>query len=315
MAIAAVKESADAPSMGRPTAIGIDLGGTAIKLGRFLEDGTCVEDLTLDTPQPSYPQPVIKSILGAIAYLNRERTVVAIGIGSPGPADRTGRIAKVAINLEGWHDVPLAEALEQSAGLPAIVENDANCAGLGEMWLGAGQQYQNLILLTLGTGVGGAIFINGKLFTGHYGAAGELGLITLDPDGFPCRSGNQGSLEQYASIQGVYRRTGKNPSVLGQLAIEGDRQALNFWEDYGRRLGAGVASLVYVLTPEVVLLGGGISASADFFLPALRSEVERRVMPTSREGLQILTAALGNRAGMVGAARLAWERLARGNPL
>jgi glucokinase len=158
--------------------------------------------------------------------------------------------------------------------------------------------------LTLGTGVGGAIILDGKLFVGHQGAAGELGLITFNPDGLMCKSGNSGSLEQYASISAIRRRTGKEPSELGALAAAGDIKALTFWQEYGKDLGIGLASLIYVLTPQAIILGGGISASFEFFFPAVKAEIEQRVMFTSRVGLQILPAQLGNSAGMVGAAKL-----------
>lgn len=291
--------------------IGIDLGGTAIKLGRFLENGTCLESLSISTPQPSNPEPVVKAIALAVNKLKDNHNCLAIGIGSPGPADNGGRIAKIAINLLDWDNVPLADWLEAQTGLPTVVANDANCAGIGEAWLGAGRKFQHLILLTLGTGVGGAIILNGKLFKGHFGAAGELGLTTLNPNGHPCRSGNSGSLEQHASIGAIYRATGKEPAELGQLAQLGDRSALDFWHSYGQILGAGIASLIYVLTPEAVILGGGISASAEFFIPATIAEIEKRVLPTSRIDLQVVTAELGNKAGMLGAAKLAWE-LVRG---
>ncbi len=287
--------------------IGIDLGGTAIKLGSFLEDGTCTESLIVPTPQPSTPEAVVEAIAAAVKQLNQNNQCLAIGLGTPGPTDAAGRIAKVAINLFGWHDVPLADWLEAKTGLPTIIANDANCAGLGEAWLGAGRKFKNLILLTLGTGVGGAIILDGNLFTGHRGAAGELGLITLNPEGPPCNSGNRGSLEQYLSIGAICRATGKEPVELGLLAKAGDREAIGFWENYGRLLGAGLASLIYVLTPEAIVIGGGISASAEFFLPATLAEIEKRVLPSSRVDLQVLTAELGNRAGIVGAAKLAWQ--------
>ncbi len=293
--------------MEKPSVIGLDLGGTAIKLGQFLEDGTCINSLTVDTPQPSTPEAVINTMIEAIAQLREEQNCLALGIGTPGPADKDGRIAKVAINLAGWQDVPLADWLEQKTGIPTIIANDANCAGLGEAWLGAGRDYKNLIMLTLGTGVGGAIILNGHLFTGHLGAAGELGLITLNFDGPVCNSGNNGSLEQYGSIQAIRRMTGKEPAELGKLAEKGDTEALEFWQSYGSLLGAGLASLIYVLTPEAIVIGGGISGSTKFFFPATRQEIERRVLPSSRENLQLLTAKLGNQAGMVGAAKLAWE--------
>jgi glucokinase len=293
--------------MTNPQVIGIDLGGTAIKLGRFLPDGTCLESLTIATPQPATPEAVLETIVTAVKPLKARGNCIALGIGTPGPADRAGRIAKIAINLPGWLDVPVADYLEAKTGLPTIVANDANCAGLAEAWLGAGKGFTNLILLTLGTGVGGAIILEGKLFTGHGGAAGELGLITFQPEGPPCQSGNQGSLEQYISAKAIRRVTGKEPKELGELAQAGDREALGFWQEYGRLLGIGLSSLIYVLTPEVIIIGGGVSGSADFFFPSTLAEIDRRVLPTSRQGLQLLKAKLGNQAGMVGAAKLAWQ--------
>lgn len=296
-------------SSNSPQVLGIDLGGTAIKLGRFTQDGTCLCALTVPTPQPAIPEAVLLAMVDAIDQVDPDHQAQAIGVGTPGPADAAGRIARVAINLSGWQDVPLAEWLEAKTGRSTVIANDANCAGLGEAWLGAGRWFRNLILLTLGTGVGGAIILDGKLFVGHHGTAGELGLITLNPDGPPCNSGNQGSLEQYASVTAIRRQTGMEPEALGQLAISGDPTALEFWQSYGRDLGAGLASLIYVLTPEAVIIGGGVSASAEFFFPAMQAEIERRVLPSSRAGLQLLKAELGNQAGIVGAARLAWQSL------
>lgn len=291
--------------------IGIDLGGTAIKLGRFLADGTCLQSMTVSTPQPATPSAVVEVIADAISACGGSNAK-AIGLGTPGPADAAGRIARVAINLAGWKDVPLADWLEAKTGLPTIIANDANCAGLGEAWLGAGRRFDHLILLTLGTGVGGAIILDGKLFTGHQGAGGELGLITLHPDGPECNSGNRGSLEQHVSVQAIRRRTGLEPEELGKLAVAGDSQALEFWQSYGRDLGIGLTSLIYVLTPEAIVIGGGVSASAKFFFPAALAEIERRVLPSSRAGLQLLVAELGNSAGMVGAAKLALQMTNQG---
>ena len=235
----------------------------------------------------------------------------AIGIGTPGPADLAGRIAKIAINLEGWIDIPVATLLQSRTGVPTVVGNDGNCAGLGENWLGAGRNYRNSILLTLGTGVGGAIFLDGALFTGHAGSAGELGLLTLEPAGYPCKSGNRGSLEQFLSGQAIRRIAGKEPQEMGRLAAVGDRSALEFWDSYGQNLGVGLTSILYILTPEVAIIGGGISASAQYFLPAAQREIDRRVMATSRPKFQLIAAELGNQAGITGAAKLAWEMLAQ----
>lgn len=291
--------------------IGIDLGGTAIKLGRFRADGTCQQSLTIDTPQPATPKAVVDVMKSAIARLIAEAkpaNIKGIGIGMPGPTDAAGRVAVVAINLSGWNNVPLAGLLEQATSLPVILANDANCAGLGEIWLGAGQGCNNAILLTLGTGVGGAVILNGHLFTGHYGSAAELGLITINFDGPACNSGNQGSLEQYVSVQAIRRETGKEPLELAKLAESGDQKAIAYWQKYGQLLGAGLASLIYIFTPEVIILGGGISAGINLFLPSTQAEIEKRVLPGSRVGLKILPAKLGNQAGMVGAAKLAWDK-------
>jgi glucokinase len=289
--------------------IGIDLGGTAIKFGCFTKDGECLQSISIPTPQPSTPENVVKAIANTIPILDPDKNCIAIGVGTPGPADAQGRIAKVAINLVGWNDVPLADLLETYTGLPTIIANDGNCAGLGEAWIGAGRHFRNVIMLTLGTGVGGAIVLDGKLFTGHLGTAGELGLVTLNPDGPPCNSGNQGSLEQYVSVRAIRRQTGKEPVELGELAKKGDSEALRFWQEYGKLLGAGLTSSIYVLAPEAAIIGGGISASAEFFLPYTEAEIKRRVLPTSRVNLKLLTASLGSFAGIAGAAKLAWTRI------
>ncbi|NER84653.1 MAG: ROK family protein [Leptolyngbya sp. SIO1D8] len=291
-----------------PQVIGLDLGGTAIKLGRFTAQGQCVQSVTTATPQPATPEAVLAAIVAAIAEVDPNREAIAIGVGTPGPADAEGRIARVAINLAGWKEVPLADWIEAETGRSTVLANDANCAGLGEAWQGAGCHFQDLIVLTLGTGVGGAVILKGELFVGRTGTAGELGLITLDPDGPPCNSGNQGSLEQHCSVQAVQREMGCDPGKLAAQALMGDERAIAYWQRYGRYLGTGLASLIYVLTPEAIILGGGISAAADLFLPATWAEIEKRVLPSSREGLQILVAKLGNQAGMTGAAKLALQR-------
>jgi glucokinase len=292
--------------------IGIDLGGTAIKLGRFTQDGTCLQSLSVPTPQPSQPDAVIDMMVYAIEKLAPGlANISAIGVGIPGPADLAGRVAKIAINLDGWLDIPVATLIQSRTGVPVVVGNDGNCAGLGEHWLGAGRNYRNSVLLTLGTGVGGAVFLNGALFTGHAGSAGELGLISIDASGHACKSGNNGSLEQFLSGQAIRRMTGKEPEEMGKLAATGDRSALEFWDSYGRNLGIGLTSIIYILTPEVAIIGGGISASAQYFLPAALREIERRVMEVSRPGFKLIEAKLGNQAGITGAAKLAWEMLER----
>ncbi len=302
-------QAAVAAGEGAAELIGVDLGGTAIKLGRFDRRGTLLAEAEVPTPKPAMPGAVSVVIAEAIDALDPDQRADRVGIGLPGPTDAAARVARISINLPGWVDVPLADWLEPRLERRVTLANDANCALVGEAWRGAAQGCDDAILLTLGTGVGGAILLGGELFTGHGGAAGELGLIGLDPDGPPCRSGNRGSLEQHCSIGGLARLSPLEPPELSRLAAAGDSEAQAVWDRYGQLLGIGLSSLIYVLTPRRVLIGGGLSAAFDHFLPALRRELEERVLAVSREGLEILPCALGNGAGRMGAARLALQRL------
>ena len=267
--------------------LGIDIGGTAIKLGRFDQTGQGLQFLTIATPQPATPNAVLDAIVAAIPTIDPNQQAKSIGIGTPGPADATGRIARLAINLPKWVNVPVADRIESQLNIPCTIGNDANCAAFGEQWRGAGRDYQNIVMLTLGTGVGGGIILNGQLFVGHNGAAGELGSISFNPDGHPCNSGNRGSLEQQLCISSIVRRSGKDPALLGQLAKAGDPEALAFWESYGRDLGVGLTTLIYTLNPEAIVIGGGISGSSEFFFKYAMIEMQTRVS-TPSQGTQLL---------------------------
>ena len=295
--------------MNSPEVIGIDLGGTAIKLGRFSIDGHLLEDQQLQTPQPATPGAVCVALVEAIEALDPDRRASIVGIGLPGPMDVEARVAKVCINLPGWEEVPLADWLEPRLQRRVTLANDGNCALVGEAWKGAAKGYSDVVMLTLGTGVGGGVMLSGQLFTGHNGAAAEPGLIGLDPEGPPCNSGNRGSLEQFASISALRRLWDGDPAELAALAANGDAEAQAVWSRYGSTLGVGISSLVYMFTPELVLVGGGISGAATHFLPSVRKEVAQRVQAMSRQGLRIDVCALGNGAGRLGAARLAIQRL------
>lgn len=295
--------------MNSPEVIGIDLGGTAIKLGRFSIDGHLLEDQQLQTPQPATPGAVCVALVEAIEALDPDRRASIVGIGLPGPMDVEARVARVCINLPGWEEVPLADWLEPRLQRRVTLANDGNCALVGEAWKGAAKGYSDVVMLTLGTGVGGGVMLSGQLFTGHNGAAAEPGLIGLDPEGPPCNSGNRGSLEQFASISALRRLWDGDPAELAALAANGDAEAQAVWSRYGSTLGVGISSLVYMFTPELVLVGGGISGAATHFLPSVRKEVAQRVQAMSRQGLRIDVCALGNGAGRLGAARLAIDRL------
>lgn len=292
--------------------IGVDLGGSAIKLGRFSEAGELLAELVVPTPQPALPGAVTTAIVEAVQHLDPERLADRVGVGHPGPSDRACRVARIAINLPGWQDVPLADWLEPHLERRVTLANDANCALIGEHWRGAARDARDVVLLTLGTGVGGAVLLDGQLFTGHRGAAAEPGLIGIDPEGPPCNSGNRGSLESFCSRRGFDRLSPVEPAELCRRADAGDPEALAVWQTYGRLLGLGVSSLLYVFTPERVLIGGGLSGASAHFLPAVWAEVEQRVQPASREGLTIQRCSLGNGAGRLGAAYLALQRLEPG---
>ena len=289
--------------------IGIDLGGTAIKLGRFSCAGELLAELQVSTPQPAVPGAVTMALCEAVEQLDPDRQASVVGVGLPGPMDPAARVARICINLPGWENVPLAEWMESRLDRAVTLANDGNCAVVGEAWLGAARGFTDVVLLTLGTGVGGGVILNNQLFTGHNGAAAEPGLIVVQPDGPACNSGNNGSLEQYASIAALRRLCDREPLELTALADAGDSEAIAVWSRYGSRLGVGVASLVYLFTPQLVLLGGGLAGAIHHFLPAVQDEVHARVQEVSREGLKILPCALGNGAGRLGAARLALQRL------
>jgi glucokinase len=296
-------------SMTDPCVLGVDLGGTAIKLGLFSLEGELLAEHQRPTPQPATPGSVCVEIVDAISVLDPHGRAAVVGIGLPGPMDADARVARICINLPGWEEVPLAAWLEPRLKRRVTLANDGNCALVGEAWKGAAAGFSDVLLLTLGTGVGGGVMLGGQLFTGHNGAAAEPGLITLFPDGPDCNSGNRGSLEQFASITGLKRLSGSEPSSLAMAASDGDAKALAHWERYGQLLGTGISSLVYAFTPQLVLVGGGLAGASEHFLPAVRREVSTRVQAVSREGLQIKPCALGNGAGRLGAARLAIQRL------
>ena len=295
--------------MADPCVLGVDLGGTAIKLGLFSLGGDLLAEHRCPTPQPATPGSVCVAIVEAIDALDPDGLASVVGVGLPGPMDAQARVARVCINLPGWEEVPLAAWLEPRLKRRVTLANDGNCALVGEAWKGAAQGFRDVVLLTLGTGVGGGVMLDGNLFTGHNGAAAEPGLITFSPDGPDCNSGNRGSLEQFASITGLKRLGADDPSALARAASKGDAASQALWERYGQLLGTGISTLVYVFTPQLVLVGGGLAGASEHFLPAVRREVISRVQAVSREGLQIKACALGNGAGRLGAAHLAIQRL------
>ena len=242
--------------------------------------------------------------------------VAAIGVGCPGPLDSKKGIVLSPPNLPDWRKVPLKSIIERRFRLPVVVENDANCAGLGEAVRGAGRGASSMVLLTLGTGIGSAIVLGGKLWTGKGGFAAELGHVSIDINGPRCGCGNRGCIELYASATGVVRRMnaalGSNDRFLTaekiyDAAAKSDRIARKITDETALYLGSAVANIINALDPEMIVLAGGMAKAGRDFLGKVRKIARERALKEASRGVRIVTAKLGEDAGVVGAAWRAKE--------
>lgn len=244
------------------------------------------------------------------------KDVAGAGVGFAGPLDPEKGIVFNPPNLPGWLNVPLRDILEERLKMPVSLDNDANLVALGEYWKGAGRGTESLVCLTLGTGVGGGIVLDGRIWHGASGVAGEIGHMTVVRNGRRCGCGNRGCLEVYASSKGLVfrmqeilkrKKAGKynkiTPENIEKWALSGDSLANQAIKDTGVILGVAIASLANILNPEVVVLGGGISKIGRLLLDPIREEVGERAFPKAVERLKIVKAELGDRAGALGAAR------------
>lgn len=308
--------------------IGIDLGGTFIKYGIVNEDGEIIEKEKAATPAGCGYAETVEIIVSVTGKISAEHgaPVCGLGIGAPGVVDGEKGVVRSSGNL-GWENKPLAEDLSAMLGIPVMLSNDANAAAYGEYVCGAGKQYNSIVLLTLGTGVGSGIVIDGKLFEGNRGAGAELGHETIRFGGEKCTCGRRGCLEAYASATALIRQTkramekdrqsklwqlcsGDFENVNGKTSFDGlrsgDTTAKKVVNAYIRYLAEGVANIVNAFRPEAILLGGGISREGDTLISPLKRKVKRLLFGDSRYApVKILTASLGNNAGLVGAAMLA----------
>jgi glucokinase len=310
---------------------GVDLGGTKISVGAMTADGG--RRLELHS-QPTLAAEGADAVVGRIASMIE--TVMAqamaetgatrddflgIGIGSPGPIDREAGLVITTPNL-GWHDFPLRDRVASDVGLRATLDNDANCATLGEWWIGAARGARNVVGLTIGTGIGGGLILDGKLYHGSSDAAGEVGHTTIEAAGRRCRCGNYGCLEAYASGPAIADRArealaGGEDSLLttmigGRLeqltaqhvyeaSAKGDDVAREVVRDTARYIGIGVANLLNIFNPDVVVLAGGVAQAGEDLFGPLRAEVRRRAFKPAVEACRIVPGALGGAAGVVGA--------------
>lgn len=304
-------------------AIGVDIGGTTVKLGLFNLEGEALEKWEIPTVKEARGSHILPDIAASIRDKAASRDlaltdVLGVGVGAPGPVDAEG-IVHQAVNL-GWGVLNIPQALQALLELPVKAANDANAAAFGEMWQGGGKGHSNIVAVTLGTGVGGGIIVNGSILTGATGAGGEIGhLHIVDGETEACGCGNFGCLEQYASATGVVRlarrrlEQDQEPSVLrgGELSAKavwdavkaGDRVAVQVAEQFGLYLGKGLAAVAAVANPEVFVIGGGVSKAGEILFDYIRPAYEKYVFQGCRNA-EFALATLGNDAGIFGAAAL-----------
>ena len=303
-------------------AIGIDFGGTSIKSavvhdGRLLAHGE-----PIDTEQFPNKNALLDEILRVIAALRTQHPeVAAIGVGLPGFVDSVNGIVHELTNVTGWDEVPLRAILAERTGLAAIIENDAKAMAYGEWKYGAAQNGRNVICITLGTGVGGGLILDGRLYRGAQLAAGEIGHASIDYRGVPGPYGDRGGLEEYVGNHQIaqraaemYRDAGHDvpvekctPRDLEIAARDGDPVALAMWDRVGAEIGCALVNAIWILNPDAIVIGGGVAKAGDLLFEPIRRIVEKRTDPLFHENLRIVPAALGNEAGMIGCATLAAE--------
>ncbi|NNU84486.1 ROK family glucokinase [Geobacillus sp. BMUD] len=311
-----------------PWLVGIDLGGTTIKMAFVTTEGDIVHKWEIPTNTANHGEYIVADIARSL-----ERTLVqlggtkerlfAAGIGAPGPVEEETGMLYETVNI-GWTNYPLKQRLEEAIGLPVAVDNDANLAALGEMWKGAGGGARHLLFVTLGTGVGGGVIANGAIVRGINGAGGEIGHMTMIPDGGArCNCGKTGCLETIASATGIVRiakeklTADERPSELRNgdvtakavfdAAKTGDALALEVVDEATYYLGWALANAANVTNPEKIVIGGGVSKAGDMLVERVAAHFRRFAFPRVAAGAELVLATLGNDAGVIGAAWLAKE--------
>jgi glucokinase len=306
--------------------VGIDLGGTNMRVGIVSETGEVLHKVQEPTHAQSASGEDILERLGALVGRAlaeapaRAGRAAGVGLGIPGPLDPSVGGVKNSPNLGQLDGLPIVEMLSEATGLPVLLENDANAAAFGEFWQGAGQGASNLVMATLGTGIGGGLIIDGQLLRGPDHTAAELGHVIVIDGGRPCACGSHGCIEAYASADSTVRRfreeleAGAESALAGAPAGEltcerifaaardGDALALAVVRETGRLLGVLAATMANLLNPERMIFAGGMIGAGDFLFDAIRRELRRRAFPVPGERLQILPAELGADAGLIGAA-------------
>jgi len=302
--------------MSNEYSIGVDLGGTNLRAAAVSRDGTLLGKISGSTPVQAGRDAVISDIVSAIEKMGESlpgQTLAGVGVGIPGFILMAEGIVAGSANIPEFVNYPVRDEIEKRLGHKVILENDANAAAIGERWMGAGRGVDDLILLTLGTGIGGGIIVGGQVLRGQQGMAGELGHITVVPNGNPCGCGNNGCVEKYASATSVSAMAkmlnlGANLSAaeVYHLAVGGNERARRIFETAGTALGTVLANLISTFNSPLYLLGGGMVAGWDQFAPAMFAEVARRSFSYRTHPPRIERATLGGDAGLYGAAWLPW---------
>jgi glucokinase len=301
-------------------AIGVDMGGTSVKLGVCKGSTVIHKDAPIVTGAFPGPGAIIGEMARRIALLREKYpATAAVGVGVPGFVDAATGLVHELTNVPGWEDVFLDKKLRELTGLPAVAENDANCMGVAEWHFGAARGLTDFLAITLGTGVGGAVFINGALHHGAASGAGEVGQMSIDYRGVEGPHGNTGALERYVGnkqvadrAQALYAARGSvkteaecAPAILAAAAKAGDRVALEVWDEFTTQLACSLVNCCWLLNPQAIIIGGGIAAAGDLIFSPLREKMSAQLARPFRENLVILPAQLENDAGLIGAAAIA----------
>jgi glucokinase len=305
---------------------GVDIGGTTVKLGLFHTEGELLDKWEIPSRTENEGAAILPDIAASVLDKVREKQlskeeIAGIGVGVPGPVSAEGIVPHTA-NL-GWGYKEVTRELTELTGLPSRAGNDANVAALGEMWVGGAKGHKNVLLLTLGTGVGGGIIVDGKILTGAHGAGGEVGHMHVeDQEDGHCGCGNQGCLEQYASATGIVKlckevlaeSTEASSLREGEISAKtvfdgvkaGDALAIRTAERFGKYLGTACAVMSAILDPEIIVIGGGVSKAGEILFDYIRTSFDRNAYKTSRQ-IPFVLAQLGNDAGIYGSAKLVLE--------
>jgi glucokinase len=312
-------------------AVGVDLGGTNLRVAAIDEKGKLVDQISIPTHKEKGRDDVIDRLSSEILRVAQRwassYSLAGIGVGIPGIINMKEGLLVMSPNLPGWENFNIRAQISQRVNSPIFLENDANAAALGEKWMGSGKDGNDLCFLTLGTGVGGGLILNGKIWHGKIGMAAELGHVTVYPEGRPCNCGNCGCLEAYASATGVVRSAeelldaGKaseglkreaalqsqlNSAAIYRLAMAGDPSSVEIYQGVGRALGIAIAGFINILDMDTFVLGGNAADAWDAFANAMFEEVNKRSYIYARDPRRILKSSLGNQAGIYGAACLAF---------